>query len=168
MSVWMSSCVREDWETEIKHIMILYVKEKRNCALFQLTVLFCLLFIQLVFTLFIWVMPVYLLSILFMSISPEDQCNALLGAVYVCITANDCHFNLKALLGIYHRKFLDYITCHCSHKTCCFRFLLEWPYNAMSVIAGIRADDWQRFYLLTWGNYSHHSICYPVTRELAK
>ncbi len=46
-----------------------------------------------------------LLFILFMFISPEDQCNAFLGAVS-CISVNDCHFNRKRLLGILDRRCL--------------------------------------------------------------
>lgn len=48
------------------------------------------IFIQLVFKLFLFSQVLYLLSVLFMFISQEDQCNAFLDAVYSCISVDDC------------------------------------------------------------------------------
>lgn len=62
-----------------------------------------------------------------MFISPEDQCNAFLDAVFVCISVNDCHFNLKALSGIYDRS-LYMASYNRAHKRrIAFVFTLEWP-----------------------------------------
>lgn len=83
--------------------MMHYVKEKKRnklCTFPIYSIIILFIFIQFSFQIvLVKLLSIYLLSILFMFISPEDQCNAFLDAVYFCISVNDCHLNLKALLG---------------------------------------------------------------------
>lgn len=80
--------------------MMHYVKEKKKLCTFPIySIIILFIFIQFSFEIVLVLLSVYLLSILFMCISAEDQCNAFLDAGYFCISINDCHLNLKALLG---------------------------------------------------------------------
>lgn len=94
--------------------MIHYVngKKNRNCALFPSSVLKLFIFIQLVFKLFLFSQVIvcrHIYCLFYLCLSPQ-RTSAMHSWMqfYVCISVNDCQFNLKALHEIYDRKSLDY------------------------------------------------------------
>lgn len=91
--------------------MIHYVKEKKKPVHFSHLQYYYNFYFHSVSMTFFYVVLVHssygisIYCLFYFCLSPEDQCNGLLGEVVICISVNDCHFNLKALLGIYDRKF---------------------------------------------------------------